>query len=1035
MPSPRLALLVAAATLLSIGLLASSSANALPVSPGATVPTTLPSAATVGGLLVENSFVSHLGWVKPGEAYPSRLVLKNKGGAASGAVTVTLPPVRGMHWVKATAAQGAVSVTSGTVHWSLPPVNAGATSALILEAAAASTAQEPTVVWRNISSTATVKVGSATAKLASHGPKVIPTSGGFETARYGDRPFPIVPIDYADFTHTRSAAKLDNVINSASNPASTFSLYQEISYGQLYPHGTIASVALGTKPYTTDGGQLAFSTLDPTKANTCTGVTAVDPTTGNPLPSYTQRISGGWYQLPGTRTYYGQDANGSALLGAEAGVAALQNIDAGCGPTAKSAYDAAVVSDPDIDFNDYDTDKDGVVDFFEVIFQGCGGNGASQLSAAGGCAEAPNDNIWPHSSSLEDSYTDPTTGLTGYITRDQLKDLEGRPLWYTDTTYRTNTTKDMGASLVEYVRVGPYNVNPEDSIDHASVISHEYGHSLGLPDYYSTGSRGTYGDFTLMATDHSQNMDVIGKKELGWVVPEVLPKGVTKVVNWRDTKRDTGTIQWVTQAGKPYTLSAKNGDVGIHNGQAYTVSLPGREVLDSKLITAGGGKQVWYSGSGSGFGCAPVGGHNLDFVIPGLDKLPAGTKVSASFRSMWDIEWDYDYAFLMAGIPDAKGKYGYTALASDNSYTTPKLLNPNQNGCQSTYGNGLTGTSASAKAGTATADRVAGTYAVPEFVNDSFDLTSLAGVKGGALRFSYSTDPALAKIGWIIDDLKITATVNGAAKPLYSSDFENGKGGPQATETYPGGCKGSLTTSGGICTQAWNYLKAGTPAEVEHGYLLEMRDRSGFDFNGRGQDDRAAIAFQPGVLLTYTDESHGYGNNGVDDPPAQSPLDAVPAKNDDTPELKDATFTAARSAYSDSKKSPHLDNYTEPVPNASKTSPATQPWTFAYDCLAFKVNKMSGDAGNSTGAYDLVGDVTFTTAGGCARFNYGYAAEGVAAPAVGGPGLPALPSQLPPRAAVKPGGVLAATGGLGAPGLALLLLVGTAVALRRRVVA
>ena len=75
------------------------------------------------------------------------------------------------------------------------------------------------------------------------------------------------------------------------------------------------------------------------------------------------------------------------------------------------------------------------------------------------------------------------------------------------------------------VRVGPYNVNPETAIEHASVISHEYGHSLGLPDYYSTGSRETYGSWTLMATDYSQNIDIIGKKELGWVVPQVLAAG------------------------------------------------------------------------------------------------------------------------------------------------------------------------------------------------------------------------------------------------------------------------------------------------------------------------------------------------------------------------------------------------------------------------------------------------------------------------------------------------------------------------------
>ena len=46
------------------------------------------------------------------------------------------------------------------------------------------------------------------------------------------------------------------------------------------------------------------------------------------------------------------------------------------------------------------------------------------------------------------------------------------------------------------MRVGPYNVNPETAIAKASVISHEYGHSLGLPDFYSTGSRETYGTGT-----------------------------------------------------------------------------------------------------------------------------------------------------------------------------------------------------------------------------------------------------------------------------------------------------------------------------------------------------------------------------------------------------------------------------------------------------------------------------------------------------------------------------------------------------------
>ena len=75
------------------------------------------------------------------------------------------------------------------------------------------------------------------------------------------------------------------------------------------------------------------------------------------------------------------------------------------------------------------------------------------------------------------------TGLPGYTTDDQLKNLEGKPLWYTSDAYDpTSTTTTPGPDALKVlVRVGPYNVNPETAIDKASVISHEYGHSLGLP--------------------------------------------------------------------------------------------------------------------------------------------------------------------------------------------------------------------------------------------------------------------------------------------------------------------------------------------------------------------------------------------------------------------------------------------------------------------------------------------------------------------------------------------------------------------------
>ena len=125
------------------------------------------------------------------------------------------------------------------------------------------------------------------------------------------------------------------------------------------------------------------------------------------------------------------------LIGALAGVGALQQIDCGCGPTGKLVCDAAAIADPEIDYSDYDTDKDGVVDFFMAVFAGCGGNGASQL-ARRGCdyTDARRTTTSGRTrSSLEYYYTDPATGLPGYTTDDQLKDLEGRPLWYTDDTY------------------------------------------------------------------------------------------------------------------------------------------------------------------------------------------------------------------------------------------------------------------------------------------------------------------------------------------------------------------------------------------------------------------------------------------------------------------------------------------------------------------------------------------------------------------------------------------------------------------------
>jgi hypothetical protein len=163
---------------------------------------------------------------------------------------------------------------------------------------------------------------------------------------------------------------------------------------------------------------------------------------------------------------------------------------------------------------------------------------------------------------------------------------------------------------------------------------------------------------------------------------------------------------------------------------------------------------------------------------------------------------------------------------------------------------------------------------------------------------------------------------------------------------------------------------------------MEMRDRSGFDLDGRGEDERndpSGPTFEPGLSLVYTDENHGYGNAGVEDPPAQTPLDARPEPGSATPNLDDAAFraVAGRNRFTDGGTG-HVDNYTNPAETDSA-------FRLAFDCLSFRVTRMAGDTnGPSPAPGDLNGDVSLATGRGCAPFDYGHqkGSNAVATPGV-----------------------------------------------------
>ncbi len=819
---------------------------------------------TQAAVKIEAKFNSAYGWVKPGETYPLFVQYKaDAAGASSATVTVTLPP--SAVFVSATPAAISGNGTSASpLTFSLGSLAPNASGKILLRARAKNVTEDPEIMWKDISASAKLTsavlgVSQPEQSTKTRGPKVTTLT----TARYGERPFPVVMVQYQDIkrckgvgdpypecTGDHTALALDAAVNSQTSGKSLWRLYQDMSFGQLYPIGAVRpAVTATTAPFDPTYNH-KFSQIQP--SGTCTGVN-LGAAAGTPL--YANRIENGWYVLPGNQGYYGADKTGHALLGALTGQGLLFGIDDGCGPTGKIVYDAASLADPDLDYNDFDTDKDGVVDFFNLMFAGDGGNGSTSLTGL--------NNVWPHKSDLRYYFSD-ANRETGYVSNDQLRNHEGALVYWTDSSRKEKTTTTTGIPV--YVRVGPYNVNPESAVEKMSVIAHEYGHSLGLPDFYSLGSRETMGSWELMGSDFAQFMTIFSRQDLGWIVPLDATDGIYTL---NESKKDTGKITWKRPDGTPYTLTGE----GIHNADALRVQLPAIKLIDQ----VPSGVRAWHSGAGNDYGCP---GHTLDVFLPDLQNAPNASAITLKFRSLYEIEWDWDFAFVLASTD---GGNTWTSLAS-KSGTTLSGYNPNNAECYASNQNGITGVSGDPNQLTNT-DRHTGTYPAAQWITDEYDLTPYKG-QSLLLRFSYFTDAAAVKRGWFIDDLAITA--DGA--DIYRSDFE---AGDEGTRLFGNGFT-RISSADGVAT--------------DHAYYVEMRDRVSWDKDGKGQSSRGAPAWAPGIAVLYTDENHGYGNTSADGVPAQTVVDSQPQPGNASPNLDDAAFTLTTG---DDKFNgcTHVDNY------------------------------------------------------------------------------------------------------------------------------
>ena len=328
---------------------------------------------------------------------------------------------------------------------------------------------------------------------------------------------------------------------------------------------------------------------------------------GESFKSFYQATSGGrytadgtvedWVKVPYNTAYYGsnprEDEGGAWDFVNDTGDAWYAKKLAQLGSAA--AVDQYLSQFDQWDRYDFDHDgnfneADGYIDHFQAIHAGEGEDG-------GGSA----DTIWSHRWYVfggDYGLTGPTVGTT--------------PNLYGGA--------QIGSS--KYF-IGDYTVEPENG--GLGVFSHEYGHDLGLPDFYDTdgGENGT-AFWTLMSSGSWLNhgtVDGIGTTPggmgpderlfLGWLDTATVPRGQSATVKLNPAGAST---------------------VAKGTKQAVVVPLADKSTT-TPYATPPEGTHAWWSGRGD----------NLTNTL--TRSVPSASSVTVSASAWHQIEAGYDYLY------------------------------------------------------------------------------------------------------------------------------------------------------------------------------------------------------------------------------------------------------------------------------------------------------------------------------------------------------------------------------------------------------
>lgn len=459
-----------------------------------------------------------------------------------------------------------------------------------------------------------------------------------------------------------------------------------------------------------------------------------------------------WVQASGTQATYGANSKKAGAGGDDLNGSVDRVVDATLKALAASGNFGGIdltLADQ-IDRYDCDGDgnfnePDGYIDHFGIVHAG-------EAEEAGASPNA----IWSHR-----SYANPVTDAGPAGCQQGGYNLPGTDLW-----------------------VGDYTIEPENG--GVGVFAHEFGHDLGLPDLYDTAaptnaSENGTGFWTLMssgswASDDPYTIDTkpvhMGaweKLALGW-----LGDDLGRVALGTNTTVELGPAETATRG----------------RFQAMRVDLPDFDVTLTPFPVDGSDPNYFYSTRG-------------DLIDTNISKvITPGAAKSISFRANWDIETDWDYAYLEAQIGGA-----WQPVQTSASTTT----NPNNQN----FGFGITG--ASGKWTTVKAT-------LPP------DTT--------AYRFRYWTDPFVTRPGIAIDTINVAGAVDDATSTTgWTLDGFRQLTGGQYTETYFHyylvESRNYLLNDTSLCG-AYNFIGGNLLEKFcyANGLLISYRNSSVLDNNG-----------------------------------------------------------------------------------------------------------------------------------------------------------------------------------------------------------